>query len=174
MKFISWNVNGLRAIVGKGFREVFESLDADFFCVQEIKLKEGQLDLAFDGYKAYYSYADRPATRARRSLPRHEPLSVRTCTGVDKHDHEGRVVALEYPDFYLVNVYVPNSQSELARLDYRMEWEADFLAFIKELDVHKSVIYVWRPQCGARGDRPCQPQDEPPQRRALPTKSAAA
>lgn len=130
----------MRAIVGKGFREVFESLDADFFCVQEIKLKEGQLDLAFDGYKAYYSYADRPGYSGTAVFTRHEPLSVRTCTGVDKHDHEGRVVALEYPDFYLVNVYVPNSQSELARLDYRMEWEADFLAFIKELDVHKSVI----------------------------------
>ena len=140
MKFISWNVNGLRAIVGKGFREVFESLDADFFCVQEIKLKEGQLDLAFDGYKAYYSYADRPGYSGTAVFTRHEPLSVRTYTGVDKHDHEGRVVALEYPDFYLVNVYVPNSQSELARLDYRMEWEADFLTFIKELDVHKSVI----------------------------------
>ena len=127
MKFISWNVNGLRAIVGKGFREVFESLDADFFCVQEIKLKEGQLDLAFDGYKAYYSYADRPGYSGTAVFTRHEPLSVRTYTGVDKHDHEGRVVALEYPDFYLVNVYVPNSQSELARLDYRMEWEADFL-----------------------------------------------
>lgn len=140
MKFISWNVNGLRAIVGKGFREVFESMDADFFCVQEIKLKEGQLDLAFDGYKAYYSYADRPGYSGTAVFTRHEPLSVRTCTGVDKHDHEGRVVALEYPGFYLVNVYVPNSQSELARLDYRMEWEADFLAFIKELDAHKPVI----------------------------------
>ena len=173
MKFISWNVNGLRAIVGKGFREVFESLDADFFCVQEIKLKEGQLDLAFDGYKAYYSYADRPGYSGTAVFTRHEPLSVRTCTGVDKHDHEGRVVALEYPDFYLVNVYVPNSQSELARLDYRMEWEADFLAFIKELDVHKSVI-----MCGDLNVAHEEIDLANPRRTAatpaLPTKSAAA
>lgn len=140
MKFISWNVNGLRAIVGKGFGEVFGKMDADFFCIQEIKLKEGQIDLSFDGYKAYYNYADRPGYSGTAVFTRHEPLSVRTCIGVDKHDHEGRVVALEYESFYLVNVYVPNSQNELARLDYRMEWEDDFLAFIKELDAHKPVI----------------------------------
>ena len=140
MKFISWNVNGLRAIVGKGFGDVFARMDADFFCVQEIKLKEGQLDLAFDGYKAYYNYADRAGYSGTAIFTRHEPMSVRTHTGVDKHDHEGRVVALEYPGFYLVNVYVPNSQSELARLDYRMEWEADFLTFIKGLDAVKPVI----------------------------------
>lgn len=140
MKFISWNVNGLRAIVGKGFGEVFGKMDADFFCIQEIKLKEGQIDLSFDGYKAYYNYADRPGYSGTAVFTRHEPLSVRTCIGVDKHDHEGRVVALEYEGFYLVNVYVPNSQNELARLDYRMEWEDDFLTFMKELDSHKPVI----------------------------------
>lgn len=140
MKFISWNVNGLRAIAGKGFSEVFAQFNADFFCLQEIKLQEGQLDLSFDGYEAYYNYAERKGYSGTAVFTRHTPLSVRRHIGIDCHDKEGRVLALEYPDFFLVNVYVPNSQSELARLGYRMEWELDFLNFLKELDSQKPVI----------------------------------
>ncbi len=140
MKFVSWNVNGLRAIVGKGFGDVLAGFDADFFCVQEIKLQEGQLDLSFDGYEAYYNYAERKGYSGTAVFCRQTPLSVRRQIGVEQHDKEGRVLALEYDGFYLVNVYVPNSQSELARLDYRMEWERDFLAFLKELDAVKPVI----------------------------------
>lgn len=140
MKFVSWNVNGLRAIVGKGFENIFRELDADFFCVQEIKLHPGQLDLEFDGYKAYYNYADRKGYSGTAVYSRREPLSVRRGIGVDEHDHEGRVLALEFDSFYLVNVYVPNSQAELARLDYRQRWEDDFLTFIRDLDAHKPVV----------------------------------
>ncbi|MCM1066037.1 MAG: exodeoxyribonuclease III [Muribaculaceae bacterium] len=140
MKFVSWNVNGLRAVVGKGFADIFGSFDADFFCLQEIKLKEGQLDLNFEGYEAFYNYADRPGYSGTAIFTRHKPLSVRRHIGIDAHDHEGRIVALEYPGFYLVDVYVPNSQSELARLPYRMEWERDFLSFLKELDATKPVV----------------------------------
>lgn len=140
MKFVSWNVNGLRAIVSKGFDEVFKSFDADFFCVQEIKLKEGQLDIEFPGYEAFYNYADRAGYSGTAVFARRQPLSVRRQIGIDKHDHEGRVVVLEYPEFFLVNVYVPNSQNELARLDYRMEWEADFLEFLRGLDAQKPVV----------------------------------
>ncbi|MCH5222042.1 MAG: exodeoxyribonuclease III [Muribaculaceae bacterium] len=140
MKFISWNVNGLRAIVSKGFAEIFKGFDADFVCLQETKLQEGQIDLHFDGYEAYYNYAERKGYSGTAIFTRHRPLSVRRGIGVERHDHEGRVLVLEYVDFYLVNVYVPNSQSELARLDYRVDWEAEFLKFIQELDMTKPVI----------------------------------
>lgn len=140
MKFISWNVNGLRAIVSKGFAEIFKGFDADFVCLQETKLQEGQIDLHFDGYEAYYNYAERKGYSGTAIFTRHRPLSVRRGIGVERHDHEGRVLVLEYVDFYLVNVYVPNSQSELARLDYRVDWEAEFLKLIQELDMTKPVI----------------------------------
>ena len=140
MKFISWNVNGLRAINGKGFSEIFRNFDADFFCIQETKLQEGQIDLAFEGYESYFSYADRKGYSGTAVYTRHKPLSVRHSIGVDRHDHEGRVVTLEYADFFLVCVYTPNSQAELARLDYRMDWEEEFLGYIKALDKEKPVI----------------------------------
>lgn len=140
MKFISWNVNGLRAVLGKGFAEMLKGSDADFFCVQEIKMQEGQADFEHEGYRAFYSYADRKGYSGTAIYSRHEPLSVRTAMGVDEHDHEGRIVALEFAGFYLVNVYVPNSQSELARLGYRMGWDADFRAFLAGLDAEKPVV----------------------------------
>lgn len=140
MKIVSWNVNGLRAIVGKGFQDIFTGFDSDIFCVQEIKLRPGQLALNFDGYEAFYSYADRPGYSGTAVFSRIKPVSHATVTGVDRHDHEGRVTVLELDDRYLVNVYTPNSQSELARLDYRMDWERDFLTFVKGLDAHKPVI----------------------------------
>ena len=127
MKFISWNVNGLRAADNKGFREIFRDFDADFFCVQETKLREGQIDMQFDGYKSWWDYADRPGYSGTAIFSRHEPLSVKYGIGVDVHDHEGRAVTLEYPDFFLVCVYTPNSQDGLARLPYRMDWEICFL-----------------------------------------------
>lgn len=140
MKFISWNVNGLRAIVGKGFADVFGAFAADAFCLQEIKLKEGQLDIGFDGYEAYYNYADRPGYSGTAVFTRVKPLSVGRGIGIDVHDHEGRVLVLEYDKFYLVNVYVPNSQSELARLPYRIEWEQAFRQFVCSLDAQKPVV----------------------------------
>lgn len=140
MKLVSWNVNGLRAIMGKGFAEVFDAMDADVFCVQEIKLQEGQLDLAFDGYTAYYSYAERKGYSGTATFSRSKALGEQHAIGVERHDHEGRVVVLEYENFYLINVYTPNSQSELARLDYRMDWENEFLGFVKKLDAVKPVI----------------------------------
>ncbi len=140
MKFISWNVNGLRAVVGKGFADIFKVFDADFFCLQETKLQEGQIDLAFEGYESYWSYADRKGYSGTAIFTRHKPLSVRTSIDVDRHDHEGRITALEFDDFFLVNVYSPNSQNELARLDYRMDWENEFLNFVKELDSMKPVV----------------------------------
>lgn len=133
-------MNGLRAIMGKGFAEVFDAMDADVFCVQEIKLQEGQLDLAFDGYTSYYSYAERKGYSGTATFSRPRALGEQHAIGVERHDHEGRVVVLEYENFYLVNVYTPNSQSELARLDYRMDWEKEFLEFVKKLDAVKPVI----------------------------------
>lgn len=140
MKLVSWNVNGLRAIMGKGFAEVFDAMNADVFCVQEIKLQEGQLDLAFDGYTSYYSYAERKGYSGTATFSRSKALGEQHAIGVERHDHEGRVVVLEYENFYLINVYTPNSQSELARLDYRMDWENEFLGFVKKLDAVKPVI----------------------------------
>ena len=140
MKFISWNVNGLRACVGKDFEQSFRQLDADFFCLQETKMQEGQLDLQFPGYRSYWNYADKKGYSGTAIYSRHEPLSVSYGIGIDEHDHEGRVITLEMEDFYLVTVYTPNSQDELRRLDYRMQWETDFLAFLLRLDAVKPVV----------------------------------
>ena len=141
MKFISWNVNGLRAVVGKGFADIFNEIDADFFCLQETKLQEGQIDLSFEGYESYWNYAEKKGYSGTAIFTKHTPLSVSYGIGVDEHDHEGRVITLEYDSFYLVTVYTPNSQDGLKRLDYRMSWEDDFLAYIKALDEKKPVIY---------------------------------
>ena len=140
MKFISWNVNGLRACVGKGFSDIFKQLDADFFCLQETKMQAGQLDLEFEGYTSYWNYADKKGYSGTAIYTRHTPLSVAYGIGIDEHDHEGRVITLEMEEFYLVCVYVPNAQDGLKRLDYRMTWEDDFLAYIKALDEKKPVI----------------------------------
>lgn len=141
MKFISWNVNGLRAVVNKGFKEIFTELDADFFCLQETKLQEGQIDLSFEGYQSYWNYAEKKGYSGTAIFTKHTPLSVSCGIGVEEHDKEGRVITLEYEDFFLVTVYTPNSQNELKRLDYRMRWEDDFLAYIKSLDEKKPVIF---------------------------------
>ena len=140
MKFISWNVNGLRACAGKGFADAFKKLDADFFCLQETKMQEGQLDMQFDGYRSYWNYADKKGYSGTAVFTRHEPVSATYGIGIDEHDHEGRVITMEMPDFYLVCVYTPNSQDELARLDYRMKWEDDFRNYLLKLDSLKPVI----------------------------------
>ena len=141
MKFISWNVNGLRACVGKGFESIFNELDADFFCLQETKMQAGQLDLAFLGYNSYWNYAEKKGYSGTAIYTKHKPLSVRYGIGIEEHDHEGRVITLEYEDFFFITVYVPNAQDGLKRLDYRMKWEDDFLNYIKELDKQKPVIF---------------------------------
>ena len=140
MKLISWNVNGLRAVAGKGFAEIFESLDADFFCLQETKMQAGQLDLQFMGYHSYWNYAEKKGYSGTAIYTRHTPLSVTYGIGIEEHDKEGRVITLEMPDFYLVCCYTPNSQDELRRLDYRMKWEDDFRAYLIGLDKKKPVI----------------------------------
>jgi len=140
MKFISWNVNGLRACEGKGFSDAFKSLDADFFCLQETKMQAGQLDLDFPGYESYWNYAEKKGYSGTAVFTRHTPLNVSYGIGIDEHDHEGRVITLEMADFFLVCVYVPNSQNELQRLDYRMRWEDDFRAYLKGLEKTKPVI----------------------------------
>ena len=140
MKFISWNVNGLRACEGKGFSDIFRQLDADFFCLQETKMQEGQLDLTFDGYKSYWNYADKKGYSGTAIFTRHEPFQVSYGLGIDEHDHEGRVITLEMADFFLVTVYTPNSQDELRRLDYRMQWEDAFREYLLALDQRKPVI----------------------------------
>lgn len=140
MKFISWNVNGLRACVGKGFNEVFEQLDADFFCLQETKMQEGQLDIEFSGYKSYWNYAEKKGYSGTAIFARHEPMNVTYGLGIKEHNNEGRVITLEMEKFYLVCVYTPNSQDELRRLDYRMQWENDFLEYLKKLEMSKPVI----------------------------------
>ncbi|MBR6362362.1 MAG: exodeoxyribonuclease III [Bacteroidales bacterium] len=140
MKFVSWNVNGLRACEGKGFSEAFRALDADFFCLQETKMQEGQLDLAFEGYDSYWNYAEKKGYSGTAIFTRLKPLSVSYGIGIDIHDHEGRVITLEMPEFYLVCVYVPNAQDGLKRLDYRMQWEDDFRAYLSGLSAKKGVI----------------------------------
>ena len=139
-RLISWNVNGLRAVVGKDFVETFNKLNADFFCLQETKMQAGQLDLEFDGYHSYWNYADKKGYSGTAIYTRQEPLNVTLGIGVDEHDHEGRVITLEMEHFYLVNVYVPNSQDGLRRLEYRMKWEDDFRAYLLNLNVKKPVI----------------------------------
>ena len=140
MKLISWNVNGLRACCDKGFRDAFKALDADFFCLQETKMQAGQLDLNFDGYQSYWNYAEKKGYSGTAIFSRHTPLNVSYGIGIDEHDHEGRVITLEMPKFFLVTVYTPNSQDELKRLDYRMKWEDDFKNYLLELDARKPVI----------------------------------
>ena len=140
MKFISWNVNGLRAVVGKGFADIFNSLDADFFCLQETKMQAGQLDLQFEGYQSFWNYADKKGYSGTAIFTKHNPIAVTYGIGIDEHDHEGRVITLEMNDFYLITTYVPNSQDGLKRLDYRMRWEEDFLNYVIELDKKKPVI----------------------------------
>ena len=140
MKFISWNVNGLRACVGKDFENQFKELDADFFCLQETKMQEGQLDLQFEGYESYWNYAEKKGYSGTAIYTKHKPLNVSYGMGVEEHDHEGRIITLEYDLFYLVTCYTPNSQTELKRLDYRMTWEDDFRKFLKSIDAKKPVI----------------------------------
>ena len=140
MKFISWNVNGLRACVGKEFEQQFKDLDADFFCLQETKMQAGQLDLSFPGYESYWNYADKKGYSGTVIFTKHKPLSVTYGIDIDEHDHEGRVITLEMDDFYLVTVYTPNSQDGLRRLDYRMKWEDDFQAYLHKLDEKKPVV----------------------------------
>ncbi len=140
MKFISWNVNGLRAVVGKNFMESFRALDADFFCLQETKLQEGQLSLDLPGYQSYWNYAEKKGYSGTAVFTRLQPLSVSYGMGIEEHDHEGRIITLEMEDFYLVNVYTPNSQDGLRRLDYRMTWEDDFRRFLQALDQKKPVV----------------------------------
>lgn len=140
MKLISWNVNGLRACAGKGFGESFKALDADVVCLQETKMQAGQLDLEFDGYESYWNYADKKGYSGTAIYTRIKPLSVSNDIGIDEHDHEGRVVTMEFDDFYLVCVYVPNSQDELKRLTYRMKWEDDFRSYVSRLAEKKGVV----------------------------------
>ena len=140
MKFISWNVNGLRACVGKDFEQSFNTLNADFFCLQETKMQAGQLDLQFPGYESYWNYADKKGYSGTAIFTKHKPLSIKYGIGIDEHDHEGRVIALEYDKFYIVTVYTHNSQDGIRRLEYRMKWEEDFQAFLHKLDENKPVI----------------------------------
>ena len=140
LTFVSWNVNGLRAIVNKNFADVFSDFDADFFCLQETKLQEGQIELTFPGYESYWNYADRKGYSGTAIFTKHTPLAVRLGIGIGEHDSEGRVITLEYADFFLVTVYTPNSQEQLKRLDYRMAWETAFLAYLKVLETTKPVI----------------------------------
>lgn len=140
LKFISWNVNGLRACCDKGFADTFKQMDADFFSLQETKMQEGQLDLQFEGYRSYWNYADKKGYSGTAVFTRLQPLTVTYGLGIDEHDHEGRVITLEMGAFYLVTVYTPNSQDELRRLDYRMKWEDDFLTYLKRLEEKKPVV----------------------------------
>ena len=140
MKLISWNVNGLRACVGKDFEQQFKDFNADFFCLQETKMQAGQLDLSFPGYESYWNYADKKGYSGTAIFTKHKPLSVTYGINIDEHDHEGRAITLEMDDFYLVTVYTPNSQDELRRLEYRMKWEEDFQSYLHKLDEIKPVI----------------------------------
>lgn len=140
MKLISWNVNGLRACVGKGFYESIAALDADVVCLQETKLQAGQIDLSLEGYETYWNYADKKGYSGTAIFTRRHPLSVTYGLGIDLHDHEGRIITAEYEDFYLVTAYVPNSQDGLRRLDYRQQWDKDLRAYLKELETRKPVV----------------------------------
>lgn len=141
MKFISWNVNGIRACVQKGFIEFFQEIEADVFCIQESKMQEGQLELELPGYYQYWNYAEKKGYSGTAIFTKQEPISVTYGLGIEEHDHEGRVITLEYEQFYFVTVYTPNSQDGLARLDYRMQWERDFLSYLKKLEEQKPVIF---------------------------------
>lgn len=141
MKFISWNVNGLRACMGKGFMDFFNEIDADILCLQETKLQEGQIELDIPGYFQYWNYAEKKGYSGTALFTKKEPISVTYGIGIEEHDHEGRVITAEFEDFYFIDVYVPNSQRELTRLDYRMVWEEAFLSYVKKLEETKPVIY---------------------------------
>lgn len=141
MKFISWNVNGLRACVQKGFMDFFNEIDADIFCLQETKLQEGQIDLELPGYHQYWNYAEKKGYSGTAIFTKQEPMSVAYGIGIEEHDHEGRVITLEYEDFYFITCYTPNSKQQLERLEYRQVWEDDFLAYVKKLDEKKPVIF---------------------------------
>ena len=141
MKFVSWNVNGLRAVMGKSFVDIFSSFDADFFCLQETKLQEGQIDLSFSGYKSYWNYAEKKGYSGTAIFTKLEPLNVTYGIGIEDHDKEGRVITLEYDDFYMVDAYIPNSQDGLKRLEYRMKWEDDFRSYLVSLKEKKSDVY---------------------------------
>ncbi|MDO5124013.1 MAG: exodeoxyribonuclease III [Eubacteriales bacterium] len=141
MKFISWNVNGLRAVMNKDFRNIFDTLDADIFCLQETKLQEGQIDFAPEGYHCYWNYAEKKGYSGTAIFSKLQPVSSTLGMGIEEHDREGRVITLEFEDFYFITVYVPNSQDELRRLSYRMQWEEDFLKYIKKLEEKKPVIF---------------------------------
>ena len=140
MKFISWNVNGIRACVQKGFMQVFQELDADIFCIQESKMQAGQLELDMPGYYQYWNYAVKKGYSGTAVFSKMEPVSVAYGIGIEEHDQEGRVITLEFADYYFITVYTPNSQNELARLSYRMQWETDFLKYLKKLEKKKPVI----------------------------------
>ena len=140
-KFISWNVNGLRACMTKGFYEFFKEVDADAFCLQETKLQEGQIDFAPEGYYSYWNYAEKKGYSGTAIFTKEKPLSVSYGIGIEEHDHEGRVITLEYDSYYLITVYTPNSQDDLRRLDYRMQWEDDFRSYLKKLEETKPVIF---------------------------------
>lgn len=140
LKFISWNVNSLRACYDKGFADAFNRLEADFFCLQETKMQEGQLDVQFEGYQSYWNYAEKKGYSGTAIFSKVKPLSVTYGLGIEEHDHEGRVITLELESYYLITVYTPNSQEELRRLDYRMKWDDDFRAYLKKLEEKKTVI----------------------------------
>lgn len=141
MKLISWNVNGIRACAEKGFLDFFRAADADIFCLQETKLQAGQIELPLEGYYQYWNYAEKKGYSGTALFTKKEPLSVSYGIGIEEHDHEGRVITAEFEDYYVVTVYTPNSQDELKRLDYRMKWEDDFLAYLKGLETEKPVIF---------------------------------
>lgn len=141
MRLVSWNVNGIRACVQKGFLDFFNEIDADIFCIQESKLQEGQIELGLEGYHQYWNYAEKKGYSGTAIFTKKEPISVAYGIGMEEHDKEGRVITLEFEDFYMVTVYTPNSQTELARLSYRMQWETDFLAYLKGLEENKPVIF---------------------------------
>ena len=142
MKMISWNVNGLRAAMGKGFMDFFRQQEADIFCLQETKLQEGQIQLDMPGYYQYWNYAEKKGYSGTAVFTKRKPVNVMLGIGMEEHDREGRVITLEFDEFYFITVYTPNSQNELARLPYRMEWEDDFLAYVKGLEKDKPVIYA--------------------------------
>ncbi|MFR1158236.1 MAG: exodeoxyribonuclease III [Coprococcus phoceensis] len=153
MKLISWNVNGIRACVQKGFLEFFQEADADIFCIQESKMQAGQLDLELEGYHQYWNYAEKKGYSGTAVFTKKEPLSVQYGIGIEEHDKEGRVITLEFEEFYFVTVYTPNSHSELARLSYRIQWETDFLAYLKGLEQKKTGYLCGGSECGVCGDR---------------------
>ena len=157
MKFISWNVNGLRACVTKGFKESFAEIDADFFCLQETKMQAGQLDIAFEGYESYWNYADKKGYSGTAIFTKHKPLSVSYGLGIDEHDHEGRVITLEMEKFYLVTCYTPNAQDGLKRLDYRMQWGRRLPSIRETIGREKACNSVRRLECCARGNRLKEP-----------------